>query len=488
MKVVSLFAAGLLAVDCPAAIRALTPDMYGGKADAWQVKRHDEKMHAVTNGGAKVIFVGDSITHFWETNGKDQLAKYFARGDRKMLNLGISADRTEHVLWRLTEGRELDGYEAKCVLLMIGTNNAGHFPFAQEPPIDTILGIREILKTIRAKQPRATIVLTAIFPRGRDATDAIRRRNEVVNKEIRKLADGVQVFWCDFNDQFLTPEGLLTPELFPDFLHPNGAGYEIWAAAVKPYVDYALSEGGLPLPANRYSPFVRRENVRTDQLEAVYPVSRIRSEGYGAPDWWLDRLMTKRNEIAASNGAFDLVFFGDSITHGWESAGREVLDELRQTYTVLNIGYSGDRTEHLLWRGRFGELDGYKAKCIMLMIGTNNTWHRRDKPEAIASGIKEILALIAEKQPQAKTLLLPIFPFGDSPEHANRVNNEAANAIVRGFADGQRVIWVDFNAQFLDAKGDNVKWMPDHCHPNAAGYREIWMPSVLPYFKEICGK
>ena len=242
------------------------------------------------------------------------------------------------------------------------------------------------------------------------------------------------------------------------------------------------------MPANRYSPFVRRENVRTDQLEAVYPVSRIRSEGYGAPDWWLDRLMTKRNEIAASNGAFDLVFFGDSITHGWESAGRAVLDELRQIYTVLDIGYSGDRTEHLLWRGRFGELDGYKAKCIMLMIGTNNTWHRRDKPEAIASGIKEILALIAEKQPQAKTLLLPIFPFGDSPEHANRVNNEAANAIVREFADGQRVIWVDFNAKFLDAKGDNMKWMPDHCHPNAAGYREIWMPSVLPYFKKICGK
>ena len=37
-------------------------------------------------------------------------------------------------------------------------------------------------------------------------------------------------------------------------------------------------------------------------------------------------------------------------------------------------------------------------------------------------------------------------------------------------------------------KGDNAKWMPDHCHPNLAGYTEIWMPAVLPYFKEICGK
>ena len=96
--------------------------------------------------------------------------------------------------------------------------------------------------------------------------------------------------------------------------------------------------------------------------------------------------------------------------------------------------------------------------------------------------------MIARKQPQAKVMLLPIFPFGDKADHPNRVNNEAANAIIKGYADGENVIWVDFNVKFLDEKGDNVKWMPDHCHPNAAGYREIWLPSVLPYFKKICGK
>ena len=488
-KSVFAITAALGAASALASMCAVSHDMYGGKADAWQLKRHAEKMNVVTNGGAKVVFVGDSITHFWETNGKEQLKKYYSEGDRKMLDLGISADRTEHVLWRLNEGGELDGYEAKCVLLMIGTNNAGQRKIEKEAPGDTVLGIREILRTIRAKQPKATVVLTAIFPRGRRADDPIRVRNEVVNREIQKFADGKTVFWCDFTDQFLTSDGRLSPEVFPDGLHPNGFGYEIWHAAVKPYIDYALSDGTLPAPANRYAPHVNDRSFRVDQKHTTFPASRILSEGCGAQDWWLDRLLEKRNQIADSNGEFDLVFFGDSITHNWESKGKESLAELRKTYSVLDIGYSGDKTENLVWRAKYGgELDGYKAKCVMLMIGTNNTWHRMDRPEDIAAGIRAILDLIAQKQPDAKTLLLPIFPFGSSPKDPKRVNNEKVNEIIKGYADGKNVIWVDFNAKFLDENGDNVALMPDHCHPNAKGYAEVWMPSVLPYFKEICGK
>ena len=124
----------------------------------------------------------------------------------------------------------------------------------------------------------------------------------------------------------------------------------------------------------------------------------------------------------------------------------------------------------------------------MLMIGTNNTWHRSERPENVALGVKAILETIAEKLPQAKVLLLPVFPIGDRPMHDKRVMNDKTNEIIKGYADGEKVIWVDFNAKFLDEQGDNVKLMPDHAHPNAEGYRDVWMPSVLPYFQKIVGK
>lgn len=123
-------AAALQMTSSFAAIRAVTPTAWDGNPECWQIKRHNEKMNVVTNGGAKIVFIGDSITHFWEGNGKDVFNAHLADGDYRMLNLGTSADRTEHVLWRLDNG-ELDGYEAKAIFLMIGTNKLGALPIRE---------------------------------------------------------------------------------------------------------------------------------------------------------------------------------------------------------------------------------------------------------------------------------------------------------------------------------------------------------------------
>ena len=476
MKNTLMMFAALATANAFAAVRAVTPTAWDGNPNGWQMKRHHEKMSVVTNGGAKVVFIGDSITHGWERRGKAQWQKYFADGKYKALNLGTSADRTEHVLWRITEGRELDGYEAKCILLMIGTNNSGHFPFAKEPPIDTIMGIRRILDVIREKQPKARVILTSIFPRGRDANDQYRRRNDVVNKEIATFADGRHIIWCDFSDKFLDAQGRLSRELFPDLLHPNARGYEIWASAVIPLIDRALSAADGEI------------------LPSVWPSSPtgyvygepIAAQAVRGDNYWPQRYLEKRNEIVDNgNVVYDAVFAGDSITHRWErpgGEGRELFRKLREKYRILDLGYGGDCIEHLIWRFENGELEGYKTKLFMLMIGTNNQegLNGGEGWRDLVPGIRRALDLIAAKHPEAKTLLLPIFPRGKNAADSVRLRNDKVNAAIKAFADGEKVIWLDLTSKFLDANGDTKWCMNDRLHPNEKGY-DIWWEAIKPF-------
>lgn len=219
------------------ATAAITPDMYGGNANCWQMKRHAEKMNVVTNGGARVVFLGDSITHNWEVKGKGLDVFREIQKKYDVLNIGYSSDCTEHVLWRITDGGELDGYSAELVMLMIGTNNTGHRTAEEEPPHVTAFAIKEILKVVRSKQPKAKIVLLPIFPRGASAEDPKRVRNEKVNAEIKNFADGKDVFWVDFNAKLVDEKGD-TKFCMPDRLHPNTAVYRnIWLPAIKPYLE-----------------------------------------------------------------------------------------------------------------------------------------------------------------------------------------------------------------------------------------------------------
>jgi lysophospholipase L1-like esterase len=444
-----------------------------------------------------VVFIGDSITHGWERpSATPEWSRYFGSGEYKALNLGYGADRTEHVLWRIDNG-ELDGYKARVVVLMIGTNNTGHFPADKETPIDTILGVKEILGRIAAKQPDAVTLLLPIFPRGRTPDDPCRRRNDIVNKELKHFADGRKVVWVDFTDRFLAPDGTLSPELMPDYLHFGGGnsrdggaeGFNIWAAGIIPYIDTVLSRdpGDRRVIPNLYPAHAEPWRGGGTPLAAT-PYTRINAYSSSRGEqWWIRRLRQKRDEVASSGGKYDLVMLGDSITHFWEvSTGCRVYATVTNRYSTLNLGYGGDNTRHALWRSLNGELDGYSAKCVMLMIGTNNG----DNPEDTAAGIRRILDVIAVKQPSAKTLLLPIFPrdlYWKGTSGA-RKRNEAVNALIKDFADGDKVRWLDIYGKFLADDGSVSKDLfCEGLHLNHNGYT-VWRDAVAGAVAEICGK
>jgi lysophospholipase L1-like esterase len=187
-------------------------------------KRHEGFLNDIKQMGGNIdlVFVGDSITDGWRAAGKKTWDTHVA--PLKALNLGIGGDCTHHVLTRLQNG-ELDGYQAKLFVLMIGTNN-------REDAKTVADGIQAILKEIRAKQAKARILLLGIFPRGEKPNDR-RTRNEQANALIAKFDDGKAVKYLDIGDRFLANDkATLLKDLMPDALHPNAKGYEVWGEAI----------------------------------------------------------------------------------------------------------------------------------------------------------------------------------------------------------------------------------------------------------------
>jgi beta-glucosidase len=111
-------------------------------------------------------------------------------------------------------------------MLMIGTNNTG----SNSGP-EIAEGVGAVVYELRKDFPDAKILLLAIFPRGANANDSNRKKNEEANKIISKLHDGKNVIFMNINDKFINADGSLIG-FRTDNLHPNVEGYEIWASAV----------------------------------------------------------------------------------------------------------------------------------------------------------------------------------------------------------------------------------------------------------------
>jgi lysophospholipase L1-like esterase len=206
-----------------------------------------------------------------------------------------------------------------------------------------------------------------------------------------------------------------------------------------------------------------------------------------AIDWWLPRHQQKLEEkgkLVAAGGP-ELVFIGDSITQGWEDAGREVWQRHYARHRALDLGFGGDRTENVLWRLQHGEIDGIAPKVAVLMIGTNNTGHRAENPDTTAAGIKRLLGEIRTRLPTTKVLLLAVFPRGEKPDDFLRRINERVNTSIAGYADGRSVHFLDISAEFLSPDGTLTKdVMPDLLHPNEKGYA-IWQRAMEPTLQRL---
>ncbi len=205
-----------------------------------------------------------------------------------------------------------------------------------------------------------------------------------------------------------------------------------------------------------------------------------------AQSWWMPRHQAK---LAEKNkmSKVELVFIGDSITHSWDdpNKGLAIWQKHFAPLNALNLGFSGDRTEHVLWRIQNGAIDGIDPKLLVLMIGTNNTGHRQDPAKETALGIKHILDLIQLKLPNTKILLLAIFPRGAFSDDPLRQLNDQVNHLIQDYHDGQHIFYKDINHLFLDQSGELSRIvMKDLLHPNKSQY-QVWAKGMLPSIQQL---
>jgi len=121
----------------------------------------------------------------------------------------------------------IDGFNAKLIVLMLGTNNINRNPNA-----DIAQGDRAIIDEFRKRQPAAKVLVLGVFPRGLAADNPFRASIKEINTHLQALADTKTVFYMDVGDRFLAPDGTLPVDIMPDGLHPNTQGYKIWADAI----------------------------------------------------------------------------------------------------------------------------------------------------------------------------------------------------------------------------------------------------------------
>lgn len=210
--------------------------------------------------------------------------------------------------------------------------------------------------------------------------------------------------------------------------------------------------------------------------DAVKPVPRDGN--------WMKRHESFNERVKQGN--VDLIFIGDSITQGWEGAGKAVWSEKYGKRNAVNLGIGGDRTQHVLWRLDNGNIDGIKPKLAVIMIGTNNSGSNTS--EQIADGITAIVKKLREKLPETKILLLGIFPRGADDENKNRQVNMKANEIAAKLADGKMVEYLDISSKFLDDKRVLSKEvMPDLLHLTPAAY-QTWADAIEAHVARMMGE
>jgi beta-glucosidase len=198
----------------------------------------DKQEADIDLANVRLLFLGDSIVERWD---HDVFAQQY--GSNNPLNLGISGDTTQGLLWRLPRTGLGQALRPRLIVLEIGTNNT--YPGGDAAPV--AIGIGEIVRTIRRLSPGSRVLLLGLLPRlapiGSDAAAAVvwRREGEEVNRRISACADNQSVFYADPGIALLEAGKQAPQDIEADYLHPTALGYRILSDLLASDISHLLN-------------------------------------------------------------------------------------------------------------------------------------------------------------------------------------------------------------------------------------------------------
>lgn len=226
---------------------------------------------------------------------------------------------------------------------------------------------------------------------------------------------------------------------------------------------------------------------------AIVPVPKLENDSY---DWYARHadVLKVKDEINP-----EIVLIGDSITHFW--GGQPKSNHVRGSkswefafgkYRTLNLGFGWDRTQNVLWRLDHGELDGLHPRVVVLHIGTNNTSGtknaRQNTPAEIAEGIRAVCIRIRAKLPEAKIILMAVFPREEKPDAPRRAQIAEINKLIADFGKTSGIQFLDISQKLLNPDGTISRdIMSDFCHPTDKGY-QVWADALAPLLHQVTSK
>ena len=238
--------------------------------------------------------------------------------------------------------------------------------------------------------------------------------------------------------------------------------------------------GGCMCDCMKKTEKVNEYKITLGSHSAVTPVPRPDSW-----DWW-----TKRHQAIVDRvkqGNVDMIFIGDSITYGWEVAGKDVWQQYYAKCNAVNMGYNSDRTQEVLWRLDNGEIAGISPKLAVVLIGVNNSAGEDNTVKEMSEGIIAVCQKLRKDLPNTKILLLAIFPALEKP-CPQRDKNAEASKLVSAIADNKWIYYLDIGDKFVGKAGVISKdIMPDFGHPSAKGY-QIEAEALEPMVAKLMGE